>query len=258
MLTMAPGRPAAISAAATARPARNVPRRLIASTSSHSPGVRSSSGAILYTPAELTSTSGGPFSSPAARVTAAATAPGSRTSQATGEAPMPAEDRASAPRSSSTTSAPSACSRRAQARPIAPAPPVMSARRPAIRPGITVLAEPDATVDPDRLAGDVPGVRRDQPGHRARDVVAGAVAAERDGGLDHRHLLVEGGPGPRGAGSELVPVHLGRHVAGGDRVGPDTVRRKLQREGVRQQRDARLGRAVPGAAGHALLAEHRP
>ena len=73
---MAPGRPAAISAAANARPARNVPRRLTASISSHSSGVRSSSGAIRYTPAELTSTSAGPPSSPAARATAAATAPG--------------------------------------------------------------------------------------------------------------------------------------------------------------------------------------
>src|SRR5215468_3573493 len=184
MLTMAPGCPAAISAAATARPARNVPRRLTASTSSHSPGVRSSSGAILYTPAELTSTSAGPFSSPAARATAAATAPGSVTSQATGAASTPAAlDRASALLSSSTTSAPSASSRRAQASPIPPAPPVMSARRPAIRPGITgrarpvpadtVLAEPDPTVDPDRLAGDVAGVGRDQPGHHARDVAAG-------------------------------------------------------------------------------------
>src|SRR5438876_8487655 len=213
MLTMAPGRPAAISAAATARPARNVPRRLTASTSSHSPGVRSSSGAIRYTPAELTSTSAGPFSSPAARATAAATAPGSRMSQATAAAPAPpAADRASALRSSSTTSAPSASSRRAQASPIPPAPPVISARRPAIRPVITgrALAEPDATVDPDRLADDVAGVGRDQPGHHARDVAAGAVPAERDGGLDHLHLLVEGGARSRGAGSQLVPVHVGR------------------------------------------------
>src|SRR5262249_21463534 len=152
---------------------------------------RLSSGAIRYTPAALTSTSAGPFSSPAARVTAAATPPGSLTSQATGAAPMPAAAvRASARRSSSTASAPSARSRRAQASPIPPAPPVMIARRPAIRPDITgcarpalagaVLAEPDATIDSDCLAGDVASVGRDQPGHHARDVAAGAVPAERD------------------------------------------------------------------------------
>src|SRR5438874_2390599 len=84
--------------------------------------------------------------------------------------------------------------------------------RPAIRPVITgrALAEPDATVDPDRLADDVAGVGRDQPGHHPRDVAAGAVPAERDGGPDHLHLLAERGARPRGAGPELVPVHLGR------------------------------------------------
>src|ERR1022692_1127708 len=198
--------------------------------------------------------SAGPPSSDAAACTASVTSAATVTSAGMyGQArpPGPGERRSTA-----TTPAPSASSRRTVASPMPEAPPVTSARRPAIRPAWS-LAEPDATVHPDRLAGHVAGVAGRQPGDGAGDVGAGAVPAQRHAVPHQADLLLERGTSGRGARAQFLPVHLGGHVAWCDRVHPDLVRGKLERQRLGQQRDTGLGGAVASPAGYPLLAEDR-
>src|SRR6266700_6796885 len=210
-------------------------------------------------PAAFASTSAGPPSRSAASRTAPVTCPGWLTSAVRyGTSGTARGSGRGARRSTATTRAPSASSREIVASPIPEAPPVTRARRPAIRPAAPCgSTEPDTAVDPNRLPGDVGSVTGDQPRDRARDVRAAAVPSHRHTAPDQVDLVLERrarGGGPR---AQLVPVHLGGHVARRDRVHPDAVRREFQRERLGEQGDRGLRRTVPGPAGDSLLTKDR-
>ncbi len=142
MLTMAPGRPAATIARATAWAQRNPPLRFTPSTWSHSRSVSSRNAARGKTPALLTRMSGGP-SPPVTAATRACTSRACATSPLTVRTLRPRPrispaTRSAAPGSSRKfrpTSAPSPAIASAMARPIPCCAPVTSATLPASRIG---------------------------------------------------------------------------------------------------------------------------
>src|SRR6266481_3638315 len=142
MLTMAPGRPAATIARATAWAQRKPPLRFTPSTWSHSRSVSSRNGERGKTPALLTRMSGGP-SPPVTAATRACTSRACATSPLTVRTLRPRPrispaTRSAAPGSSRKfrpTSAPSPAIASAMARPIPCCAPVTSATLPASRIG---------------------------------------------------------------------------------------------------------------------------